>query len=414
MLGNVICKLRKDYRVVCVLVALMLAANVLATAERTSGLEEVSTLGSAEIQQIEVGNGFACALKQDSTVWCWGRNDLGQLGAGTTTDQSTPSRVQGLPRVAKLSAGDSHVCAISTKNKAWCWGWNRFSQLGDGSRMLRLSPVKVKSKVKFADIAAGSYHTCAVDNAQKVWCWGNNGNHLGFKASRGQSTSQPKMVKRIAGVRSVSAGLNGTCAALLAGVVKCWGPEEILGDGKSLGFRDLSILPFEDGWVPKRSSRIPILIADVVNASFVQVGIFWACSLLSDSGVRCWGHPDEALSDSEVSSYFTLPTRIEGITSAKALSIGAYSGCVIDLVNMVVCWGDNWDGIVNPLGRWTDAGSANQVQLSGMATAIDVGSRNACAVLGGAEVWCWGSRDDGFFGEPAEDAFSAPRQIVFP
>ena len=144
MLGYVICKLRKDYKVVCVLIALMLAANVLATAERTNGLEQVSTLGSADVQQIEVGNGFACALKEDSTVWCWGRNDLGQLGDRTTLDRSFPVQVRGLPPSLSISAGDSHVCAISNKNKAWCWGWNRFSQLGDGSRMLRLSPVKVK------------------------------------------------------------------------------------------------------------------------------------------------------------------------------------------------------------------------------------------------------------------------------
>jgi alpha-tubulin suppressor-like RCC1 family protein len=66
-------------------------------------------------------------------VYCWGSNDQGQLGNGTTTDSAEPVPVQGLlGPVTALAAGFDFTCAIANQ-RIVCWGNNDHGQLGNGS-----------------------------------------------------------------------------------------------------------------------------------------------------------------------------------------------------------------------------------------------------------------------------------------
>ncbi|MFC1482170.1 RCC1 domain-containing protein [Myxococcota bacterium] len=115
-----------------------------------------------------------CAVKTDGTVWCWGYNDYGQLGDGTTTSHYFPTQVTGLTDVAGLSAGGGHVCAVKTDGTAWCWGYNANGQLGDGTTTNQYSPTQVIGLANVSDLSAGGEHTCAVKTDGTLWCWGNN------------------------------------------------------------------------------------------------------------------------------------------------------------------------------------------------------------------------------------------------
>lgn len=92
------------------------------------------------------GSGATCARTRDGAVWCWGNNDNGQLGIGSNTTQPSPVRVTGLPRPAKqISVGyNSTACAVLDDGSPWCWGINNRGQLGDGTTMDRNTPVRVK------------------------------------------------------------------------------------------------------------------------------------------------------------------------------------------------------------------------------------------------------------------------------
>ncbi|WP_233601446.1 hypothetical protein [Corallococcus sp. AB038B] len=83
------------------------------------------------------------ALKQDGTVWAWGRNADGQLGDGTTTARPTPAQALGVTGVAALVAGGSHTLALKQDGTVWAWGRNAEGQLGDGTAEVRLTPVQV-------------------------------------------------------------------------------------------------------------------------------------------------------------------------------------------------------------------------------------------------------------------------------
>src|SRR5688500_16065288 len=73
---------------------------------------------------VAVGRNHACALRADGQVWCWGRNDRGQLGDATFVDRANAAPVGGLDDAIALSAGPAHTCAVRVTGEVGCWGTN--------------------------------------------------------------------------------------------------------------------------------------------------------------------------------------------------------------------------------------------------------------------------------------------------
>ncbi|HUK95678.1 MAG TPA: PASTA domain-containing protein [Gaiellaceae bacterium] len=93
---------------------------------------------------VAAGGNHTCAITPAHGVECWGANDHGQLGDGTTTERHQPVAVSGLTSgVATIAAGFSHTCALRTTGTILCWGYNGQGQLGDGTTTDRLTPVPV-------------------------------------------------------------------------------------------------------------------------------------------------------------------------------------------------------------------------------------------------------------------------------
>src|SRR5207249_561648 len=113
-------------------------------------------------------------------AYCWGKNDLGPLGDGTTIDRRTPVRVVGDLSFAAVSAGQDHTCGVTTTGAAYCWGYNGDSQLGDETTTTRLSPVPVAGDITFATISVSSFHSCGLTadgppSAGEVTPWARSG-----------------------------------------------------------------------------------------------------------------------------------------------------------------------------------------------------------------------------------------------
>ncbi|GAG19076.1 unnamed protein product [marine sediment metagenome] len=47
-------------------------------------------VGLSSIWMISAGEEHTCALDLDGQVWCWGRNNTGQLGDNTTAGRNNP------------------------------------------------------------------------------------------------------------------------------------------------------------------------------------------------------------------------------------------------------------------------------------------------------------------------------------
>src|SRR5207244_2374310 len=124
-----------------------------------------------------------CGVAAGGT-YCWGLNDHGQLGDGTSSNQdSVAELVRGGLTFTQVTAGGdqalggSHSCGITAAGAAYCWGSNKLGQLGDGTITDRATPVAVtaQSGVTFTQISAGDRHTCARASDGNIYCWGNAG-----------------------------------------------------------------------------------------------------------------------------------------------------------------------------------------------------------------------------------------------
>jgi len=126
---------------------------------------------------VAVAAGFAhsCGVSSDSVAYCWGEGS--RLGNGSGLNQVVPVPVAGGPFATAdgaLAAGQEHTCALTPAGVAYCWGHNDLGELGDGSTIGRLTPVRVSGGYSFAAVSVGPFHTCGVASTSVALCWGNN------------------------------------------------------------------------------------------------------------------------------------------------------------------------------------------------------------------------------------------------
>jgi hypothetical protein len=126
---------------------------------------------------IAAGDFHSCAILMDDTIACWGKNTFGQLGDGTTADNSSPSAVIGLVNATSaISAGSSHTCTQLSNASVACWGNGADGALGNGDFYQHTSPVVINKGTlpDTVQVSAGSRHTCGVSVTGRVYCWGEN------------------------------------------------------------------------------------------------------------------------------------------------------------------------------------------------------------------------------------------------
>jgi alpha-tubulin suppressor-like RCC1 family protein len=188
------------------------------------------------ISAIAAGLDFTCALKADGGVRCWGSDVLGTLGDGSKFGlYRTPVGVKGLTSGVAAISADGGACALTAEGGVKCWGANQDGQLGTGSTSTDSStPLDVAGLASgITAVAVGFDHACALTSGGGVKCWGDNSaGELGDGSTTNSST--PVDVTGLAsGVASITAGGFDTCAITSTGDVKCWGDNSYgqLGDG---------------------------------------------------------------------------------------------------------------------------------------------------------------------------------------
>ena len=143
---------------------------------RTAHTAVAPVTGEITWATLAAGGRHSCGLSTAGAAYCWGWNAFGQVGDGSTATRLSPVAVA-MPNgvsFASIVSGFYHNCALTADGAAYCWGFNDHGQLGDGTTSNRAAPVLVAGGVRFASLSAGVDHTCGMTTLGAAYCWGNN------------------------------------------------------------------------------------------------------------------------------------------------------------------------------------------------------------------------------------------------
>jgi alpha-tubulin suppressor-like RCC1 family protein len=185
----------------------------------------------SSIVEVVAGRDFSCARDANGAVFCFGANYGGQLGDGGEQRRATPARVHGLDDAIDLATSfeATLACALRRGGDVVCWGTHGIGRAGDGRTLVGREPVALPALDHVASIAVGLFEVYAVLESGEVYRYAQN---LG----EGDSFfGAPVAIEGLAGVLEVVVGPTSTCARTEAGVLSCWGMNDLgqLGDGTS-------------------------------------------------------------------------------------------------------------------------------------------------------------------------------------
>lgn len=315
----------------------------------TSFLQAVPRLVPLTVDAVRVaaGGGHSCAVTAGGTAYCWGRAQLGQLGRGSTPgDPLLPATVVTGPLFASVTGGGDHTCGLGTGQAISCWGANIFGQVGDGSTIDRPEPRPVSATAIWEAVATGATHSCGLAIDHTAWCWGRNGDgQLGDSTTTNQDVPTPV----VGGQQflTVAAGGGHTCAVSLAATIYCWGRNRQSQTGTGL---------------PDSIVTVPSPVATALTFTAVTAGAQHSCGIATDSAAYCWGENAAGqLGDSSTSPRAT-PVLVHGGHHFQSLSAGAAFTCGLTGGLVLYCWGDGTQG---QLGRALIGSSTVPVRVAG-------------------------------------------------
>jgi hypothetical protein len=245
---------------------------------------------------------YGCGVKSDGTVWCWGSNNYGQLGVGSTMPSSSTIPLQvltgasgpPLSNASKVFVDGYYsytACAVDSSGNAWCWGYGGNGVLGTGNTNNSPFAVQVQQQgggafTGVADMSVAEDHVCARKTDNSLYCWGsNNYGQIGAGSATQMQYLNPTQVTTLqTHVTSISVGVNSSCATDDTGYVWCWGynGQGILGNGLRTG----------NAYVPAQvavgDAGTPFGGASQVEVLYAGYG---ACVLkTADRSIWCWGY----------------------------------------------------------------------------------------------------------------------------
>ena len=348
------------------------------------------------VTQISAGYRHTCAVTTSGGLTCWGDNANGQLGDGTIINKKSPTTVPTLSSgVTRVSAGGSHTCALTTGGGLKCWGANNYGQLGDGTTTPRKVPTDVQGLTSnVASIAAGNVHTCAVTISGAAKCWGS-----GTLGSLGDGTATDKTAPVVVsglstGVASLTAGHGHTCVVTTSGAAKCWG----YNYSGQVGNGGLYTTQNTPATVNGLSS----------NVALITAGYQHTCALTTLGEALCWGANGYGQIGDGSTTNRSAPTVVSSLNAGTAaLSAGFSHTCALTAVGAAKCWGYNNSGQLGDGTTMNRTTPVPVLGLDSGGTDISARESHTCAITSSG-VRCWGANGSGQLGNNSATNSSAP------
>ncbi|MFM7617942.1 MAG: hypothetical protein ACKO72_10860 [Actinomycetes bacterium] len=368
----------------------------------------VSTNGSINVEQSS-----ACGIRTGQ-LFCWGANDYGQLGIGSTESSDVPVRVGTATDWQWVSVGGASACGVrglAPNGTLWCWGDNSYGQVGDGTGTQQESPVQITDVITdalgsiasrplgWASVDVAEDHACAVrSTGAQYYCWGDNSyGQLGDGTFDAQY--QPRIIGGAASWVQPSAGTYSSCSrrgpngvngatALFCGGDNTYGQ---LGDDTGVT-PDVPAMQRVDG--------------TTVNWHTVTSGDTHVCAIRDSSaaspiagGLWCWGGNDYGQVGDGTFNSALAPVRIGALSTWSAVDAGFAHSCGVR-VGSLLCWGAGADYRTG-LASIDDVTAPVQVGVDTDWAKVSAGYRSSCGIRTSGTLWCWGANNQGQLGIPA-------------
>ena len=367
----------------------------------------------ASLSAVGLGGYAGCILRTTGELGCFGRNDRGEAGPGPIgVEVHLPRRIPGVGTTSAVAVGEEHVCSLDSVGNVWCWGDNRNRQIGAAADGLAFTstPLLVGALPTISFVAAGNDFNCAIDVVGSTRCWGNNDELQLGRGADAADSSVPVAVAMPDGLsaQALALGADHACALLSDATVACWGDDDRgqLGDGEA-GI---------DSGVARR-------IAGLSDVQAIAAGRDSTCAVDTGGNLFCWGENTSGqlgIGTIGVNSNQPLPVPVALPAAVRALDLGIDFACAVLVNDEVYCWGDGIDfqlasGSIfdlstpraiegRPPGPWRD---------------ITLGRRGACLLGDDGRRWCWGNGEEGVLGiapreqlAPVDAQFSAPLRAL--
>ena len=283
----------------------------------------VTVTGISDATWVSLGGPLACAVLHDGTVDCWGCNENGQLGDGTTKDSAVPVEVRGLSGAVQVIAVGG--CALLEDGRVACWPVD--PPLPDEAEPIPGTSLVVINGISGAIELAGFYpNICALLEDHTVACRGNNDyGQLGNGTTEPSET--PVVVSGLSDVVQVNGVGTANCAVVEDGTVKCWG-----------GFYDPDC---GNGIACTRAILTPASVVGLPPAVQVATSGGTSCALLEDKTVQCWGrNAFGELGDGTTIYYSASPVVVKGLSGVRQV-VTSTASCALLEDGTARCWGSN-------------------------------------------------------------------------
>ena len=298
---------------------------------------------------ISAGEEVTCAIRaSDSSLWCWGSNADGRMGASDTVSSSDEPVLIDPSAHTEVDNEERSGCAIRmTDSSLWCWGENSRGQVGQGSTGADVyGPTQVPYGTTWDQVSVGDEFVLAVSEGW-FWGWGyNNDGELGTGATGG--TTHPG-VTGFAG-SAPEAGKDTACALDVLGAAHCWGANSRgqVGNGEAT-FADVTT---------------PALVSGNHRFDHFALGDSFSCAVTTAGALYCWGYNRyEQLGVGQAFwdlSQSAEPMRVGSDSDWTKVSAGGDSACGLRENGTLWCWGRNHRGQLG-LGDTDDRASPTRL-----------------------------------------------------